>query len=147
MDKNCTFCEIVEGNISAKIITQSDKAIAFLDAFPLSLGHTLIIPKKHYPKVQDMDKLCSASLFDLLRDVIAAVEEAARTNASTVAIHNGVEAGQEILHVHIHIIPRTKNDGGGPVHSMFRNRPKVDHEKMDLMLDKIKLLLSVEKSK
>jgi histidine triad (HIT) family protein len=44
---NCTFCKIVDANISARIISQNDHAIAFLDAFPLSLGHTLIIPKKH----------------------------------------------------------------------------------------------------
>lgn len=140
--RNCIFCEIVNGNISARVITQNDNAIAFLDAFPLSKGHTLIIPKKHYSKVQDMDKINSSSIFDLLRNVTAAVEEATRTNASTIAIHNGVDAGQEILHVHIHIIPRTLDDGAGPVHSMFKNRPNIDHLEMDSMLHKIKLIIS-----
>ena len=135
----------MKGNISARVITQTNKAIAFLDASPLSLGHTLVIPKKHFPKIQDMDKLYSASLFELFRDAIGAIEAAAGTNASTVAIHNGVEAGQEIPHVHIHIIPRSRNDGAGPVHSMFGNRPKVDHERMDMMLHKIKLHLPDEK--
>ena len=50
LDKNCTFCKIVDGNISARIISQNDNAIAFLDAFPLSVGHTLVIPKRHYSK-------------------------------------------------------------------------------------------------
>jgi histidine triad (HIT) family protein len=140
--RNCIFCEIVNGNISARFITQNDNAIAFLDAFPLSKGHTLIIPKKHYSKVQDMDKINSSSIFDLMRIVTAAVEEATGTNASTIAIHNGVDAGQEILHVHIHIIPRTLDDGAGPVHSMFKNRPKIDHVEMDSILHKIKLIIS-----
>ena len=144
--KDCLFCEIVNGNISARIVAQNDNAIAFLDAFPLSIGHTLIIPKRHYSKVQDMDKIYSSSTFDLLRNVTAAVEEVAGTKASTIAIHNGAEAGQEISHVHIHIIPRTANDGAGPVHSMFRYKPKVDHEKMELILQKTKLLLSDNKS-
>jgi histidine triad (HIT) family protein len=48
LEKNCSFYKIVNGNISARIISQNDNAIAFLDAFPLSLGHTLIIPKRHY---------------------------------------------------------------------------------------------------
>jgi histidine triad (HIT) family protein len=138
LEKNCIFCKIVDGNISARIISQNDKAVAFLDAFPLSVGHTLIIPKRHYSKVQDMNREFSFAIFDLLRAVTPAVEEATGVKASTIAIHNGLEAGQEILHVHIHIIPRISGDGAGPVHSMFKNRPKISSEKMDSMLDRIK---------
>ncbi len=138
LEKNCTFCEIVDGSISARIISQNDKAVAFLDAFPLSVGHTLIIPKRHYSKVQDMNRVFSSAIFDLLRVVTPAVEEATGVKASTIAIHNGLEAGQEILHIHIHIIPRISGDGAGPVHSMFKNRPQISSEKLDSMLDRIK---------
>jgi histidine triad (HIT) family protein len=138
LEKNCTFCKIVDGTIAARIISQNDKAVAFLDAFPLSVGHTLIIPKRHYSKVQDMNREFSSAIFDLLRIITPAVEEATGVKASTIAIHNGLEAGQEVLHVHIHIIPRISGDGAGPVHSMFRNRPKINSEKMDSMLDRIK---------
>jgi histidine triad (HIT) family protein len=138
LEKHCTFCKIVDGSISARIISQNDKAVAFLDAFPLSVGHTLIIPKRHYSKVQDMNREFSSAIFDLLRVVTPAVEEATGVKASTIAIHNGLEAGQEILHVHIHIIPRISGDGAGPVHSMFKNRPQISSEKLDSMLDRIK---------
>jgi histidine triad (HIT) family protein len=138
LEKNCTFCKIVERHISARIISQNDNAIAFLDAFPLSVGHTLIIPKRHYSKVQDMNSEYSSAMFDLLRVVTEAVERVTRAKASTIAIHNGVEAGQVILHVHIHIIPRFSGDGAGPVHSMFKNRPNINSEEMDAMLDRIK---------
>ena len=143
LEKSCTFCEIVDRNKSARIISQNDKAIAFLDAFPLSVGHTLIIPKRHYSKVQDMNNEYSSAIFDLLRDVTAAVEKATGTNASTIAIHNGVEAGQVILHVHIHIIPRFSGDGAGSVHSMFQNRPNINSEEMDSMLERIKEVLEL----
>jgi histidine triad (HIT) family protein len=93
LEKNCTFCEIANGNIPARIISQNDSAVAFLDSFPLSLGHTLNIPKKHYSKVQDMNREDSSGTFDLLRVVTAAVEKAAGFKASTIAIHNGSEAG------------------------------------------------------
>ena len=141
LEKNCTFCKIVERHVSARIISQNENAIAFLDAFPLSIGHTLIIPKRHYSKVQDMNREYSSATFDLLRVVTAAVEKATRAKASTIAIHNGVEAGQVILHVHIHIIPRFSGDGAGPVHSMFTNKPNINSEEMDSMLDKIKEVL------
>jgi histidine triad (HIT) family protein len=138
LEQNCIFCKIVDGNISARIISQNANAVAFLDAFPLSVGHTLIIPKKHYSKIQDMNTEYSSALFDMLRVVTAPIEEACGVKASTIAIHNGLEAGQEILHVHIHIIPRTSGDGAGPVHSMFKTRPKMSSERMDSILHRIK---------
>ena len=60
---NCVFCEIVSGKIRARIIVQIDNAIAFLDAYPLSAGHTLVIPKAHYSKIQDMDRKCLSAVF------------------------------------------------------------------------------------
>src|SRR5438093_8157346 len=141
LEKNCTFCKIANGNVPARIISQNDNAVAFLDTLPLSVGHTLIIPKRHYSKVQDMNREDSSGTFDLLRVVTAAVEKAAGVRASTIAIHNGPEAGQVILHVHIHITPRTAADGAGPVHSMFKNRPKISSEMMDSTLSAIKALL------
>jgi histidine triad (HIT) family protein len=140
-DMNCIFCKIVNDSTSARIIDQNDKAIAFLDAFPLSAGHTLIVPKSHYSKVQDMDREYSSDVFNLLWKVSGAVEKAAGVNASTIAIHNGREAGQEVPHVHVHIIPRSLRDGAGPVHSMFKERPKLSSKELDLMLQSIKKIL------
>lgn len=141
IDMNCIFCKIVNDSTSARIIDQNDKAIAFLDAFPLSAGHTLIVPKSHYSKVQDMDREYSSDLFNLLWKVSGAVEKAAGVNASTIAIHNGREAGQEVPHVHVHIIPRSLRDGAGPVHSMFKERPNLSPKELDLMLQSIKRIL------
>jgi histidine triad (HIT) family protein len=138
VDANCVFCKIVDGSISTRIIYQNDKAIAFLDAFPLSAGHTLIIPKSHYSKVQDMDKEHSSDVFNLLWKVSGAIEKAAGVNASTIAIHNGREAGQEVPHVHVHIIPRSIGDGAGPVHSMFKKRPKLSSKELDLIFESIR---------
>jgi histidine triad (HIT) family protein len=140
-DMNCIFCKIVNEGTSARIIDQNDRAIAFLDAFPLSVGHTLIVPKLHYSKVQDMDKEYSSDVFNLLWKVSGAVEKVAGVNASTIAIHNGREAGQEVPHVHVHIIPRSLRDGAGPVHSMFNKRPKISSRELDLMLQSIKRIL------
>jgi histidine triad (HIT) family protein len=58
-------------------------------------------------------------------------------NSSTIAIHNGKEAGQEIPHVHIHIIPREIGDGAGPVHSMFKNKPNVSSFEMSSIVEEI----------
>jgi histidine triad (HIT) family protein len=140
-DPNCIFCKIADGKIKARIVSQNNKAIALLDAMPLSIGHTLVIPRSHYQKVQEMNREYSSAVFDMLWQVCLAVEKAAGANASTIAIHNGREAGQEIPHVHIHIIPRNTDDGAGPVHSMFKKRPISNPEEMDLIHNRIKRML------
>lgn len=137
-DPKCIFCKIADGKIKARIIGQNNNAIAFLDAMPLSIGHTLVIPKSHYQKVQKMNREFSSAVFDLVWQVSSAVENAAGVNSSTIAIHNGREAGQEVPHVHVHIIPRNIDDGAGPVHSMFKKRPVSNPEEMDLICDRIK---------
>jgi len=136
-DPDCIFCKIVSGEIPAEIVTQNDKAIALLDAFPLAPGHTLVIPKSHYAKVQDMSEQDSLAVFEVMWKIIGAVEAGSMVNASTIAIHNGSEAGQEIPHVHVHIVPRKAGDGAGAIHSMFKIRPKLSAEEMHSLHDKI----------
>jgi len=136
-DPDCVFCKIVAGKIPAKVLLQNERAVAFLDAFPLAAGHTLVIPKSHYAKVQDMDRQDAMAVFEIAWKVAGAVEAGSDVQATTIAIHNGREAGQEIPHVHMHIIPRKSGDGAGAIHSMFKNRPKLGSQEMDALRDKI----------
>ena len=133
---DCIFCKIAKKEIPSKIITETDKSIAFLDTFPLSRGHTLIIPKCHYEKVQDMTDVDNTDLFNTVHKVISKVDKL--TGATLLAIHNGKDSGQEIPHVHVHLIPRQPSDHAGPVHSMFKDRPKLSDEELDELYAKIK---------
>ena len=133
---DCIFCKIVKKEIPAKIITETENSIAFLDVFPLSRGHTLIIPKHHYEKVQDITVDDNTDLFETLRKVVSKVDKI--TGSTLLAIHNGKESGQEIPHVHVHLIPRKPGDLAGPVHSMFKNRPKLSDYELDKLCTEIK---------
>lgn len=135
--QECIFCKIVQKKIKTNIIIENDKTMAFLDAYPLSKGHTLIIPKDHYSKIQELDENSSQSLFNILWKITNPIEKAMHVNSSTIAIHNGKEAGQEIPHVHIHVIPRESGDGAGPVHSMFKNKPNVSSFDMSSIAEEI----------
>jgi len=77
------------------------------------------------------------AVFEITRKVVGAVEAGLQVGASTIAIHNGSDAGQEIPHVHVHIVPRKKGDGAGAIHSMFKSRPKLSPQEMDSLRDKI----------
>ena len=136
-DADCLFCKIVSGTISVRTIIQNEKAMAFLDAFPLTSGHTLVIPKSHYSKIQDMSKEDVMATFEIVWRTVRAVEIGSDANASIIAIHNGREAGQEIPHIHVHIVPRKRGDGAGAIHSMFRNKPKLGPSEMDAVCKKI----------
>ncbi len=133
---DCIFCKIVRGEIKARIIMETKNSLAFLDAFPVAAGHVLVIPKKHYEKVQDMQSDDNKDVFDTVHKVAKKVDRL--TGSSLIAIHNGKEAGQEIPHVHIHLIPRSIGDSAGPVHGMFKNRPKMSDSEFDQILEKLK---------
>jgi len=126
----------VKGEIPAKIIEKTNKSLAFMDAFPLAKGHSLVIPKNHYEKMQEIPPEENAELFETVRKVLSKIDKL--TNSTLVALHNGKDSGQEIPHVHIHLIPRSKEDSAGPVHSMFKNRPKLSDKEFNELFEKLK---------
>ena len=133
---NCIFCKIIKREIPAKIIAETEKSLAFIDAFPLTEGHSLVIPKNHYEKVQDISAEDNADLFETVRKVISKVDKI--SNATLLAVHNGKESGQEIPHVHVHLIPRSAEDSAGPVHSMFKDRPTLSESEINQIHEKLK---------
>ena len=133
---DCIFCKIVEKEISSNIILETDRSLSFMDAFPLAKGHSLVIPKTHYEKIQDISKEDNSDLFETVRKTIFKVDKI--TGATLLAIHNGKQSGQEIPHVHVHLIPRSANDSAGPVHSMFPNSLKLTDKEIQDTFEKLK---------
>lgn len=133
---DCIFCKIIKKEIPTKIISETANSMAFLDAFPLAKGHTLVIPKKHHAKIQEMSAEENSDLFGLVHKTISKVDSI--TGATLVAIHNGKEAGQEIPHVHVHLVPRSKDDSAGAIHSMFKSTIKLSDNETNQILSKLK---------
>lgn len=133
---DCIFCKIISGDIKTKIIKETPHSIAFLDAFPLTKGHTLVIPKKHHVKIQDMSNTENSDLFSLVHQILQKVDKL--TGATLIASHNGKDAGQEIPHVHIHLVPRSKTDSAGPIHSMFNSTLKFSDSEIGEIYNKLK---------
>jgi histidine triad (HIT) family protein len=138
---DCIFCNIIKGKIPARKIMETKKSLAFLDAFPLAEGHTIVIPKNHYTKIQEMNKDDNMDLFESVKVLTSTIERLFST--SLIAIHNGKESGQEVPHVHVHIIPRIIDDGAGAVHSMFRKRPHFTNDELDQIAEKLNKIIKV----
>ncbi len=134
---DCIFCKIISGEIPVKILKETSNSISFLDAFPLAKGHTLVIPKNHHQKIQDMSSEENNDLFSLVHKMISKVD--AITGATLVAIHNGKEAGQEVPHVHVHLVPRRKDDSAGAIHSMFNPALKLSESEIEELYNKLKM--------
>ena len=135
---DCIFCKIISKEITAKILYEDDDSISFLDAFPVAKGHTLVIPKKHFAKIQDMPPDLNQKLFDSVHKMINKVD--ALEGSTLVAVHNGKESGQEVPHVHVHLIPRSVTDSAGPVHSMFKNKIELSDSEYETLVNELKII-------
>ncbi|QLG60686.1 HIT family protein [Halorarum salinum] len=131
MSEDCIFCAIVAGDIPGRIVDENDDAVAFLDANPMSPGHTLVVPKAHRTRLADMSREESRHVFDLVHELAPRVEDAVDADAHTIAVNDGPDAGQEVPHVHVHVIPRFADDDGGPIHRVAGTPPELSDEELD----------------
>ncbi len=124
MENNCLFCKISNKIISSFDIYENDAVFAFLDINPISPGHTLVIPKIHAENLFDLTDEQISLLFKAVRDVALLLKKRLNSEGFTIGINHGRISGQAVEHIHIHIIPRFENDGGGSLHSVVQNSPK-----------------------
>jgi histidine triad (HIT) family protein len=134
---DCIFCSIVDGEIPSYTVHEDDTVMAFLDANPLARGHTLVIPKAHHERVNDLPADLAGDVFAAVHDLTDRVERAVDADATTIAFNNGVAAGQEVPHVHAHIVPRSEADGGRPIHALIEDRPDVPDDELADMAETI----------
>jgi histidine triad (HIT) family protein len=107
---DCIFCKIVTGAIPAAKVLETPEAIAFLDINPVNRGHTLVVPKAHYPHLSDIPDAIAAATGALLPRLCRAIRAATGADGLNVIVNNGEAAGQTIDHCHWHIIPRFRDD-------------------------------------
>ena len=133
---DCIFCKIISKEINAKILYEDEYSISFLDAFPIAKGHTLVIPKKHFAQIQDMPPDVNQKLFDTVHKMITKIDSV--MGSTLILIHNGKDSGQEIMHVHVHLIPRGVDDSGDNLDLMFKNKIKLSYDEINDLCAKIK---------
>lgn len=107
----CIFCDILDGKREAHILYEDDSHVAFLDRYPIDVGHCLVIPRKHHERITEMTPENVGKLFSLVPKIAKAILTGAQADAFSIAQNNGRAAKQIIPHVHIHIIPRYNNKG------------------------------------
>ncbi len=104
--ETCIFCKIVRGELPSYKTYEDDKCIAFLDIRPVTAGHTLLVPKAHFPWIQDTPDDIISHCFIKSKDLINKIKD--RIGADYVQLSI---VGKDVPHFHIHLIPRTLSDG------------------------------------
>ncbi|MBN2594769.1 MAG: HIT family protein [Sedimentisphaerales bacterium] len=110
-EQDCIFSKIVKGEIPAQKVYEDEAVLAFLDINPISDGHTLVIPKQKYEKLDECPAEVLGQLASKLGKIAQAVAAATGCDGYNVLCNNGRAAGQLIDYVHFHIIPRNEGDG------------------------------------
>ncbi len=108
---DCIFCKIAAGQIPATRIYEDEAVLVFLDIGPISDGHTLVIPKRHFERLHDCPAELLGQISSRLGKMAGAVSAAMNCDGYNLLCNNGRAAGQIVEHLHFHIIPRNVGDG------------------------------------
>ncbi len=138
MSESCIFCRIIRGEIPSYKIHEDERTLAFLDISPSAPGHTLIVPKAHVARVEDLYEEDAEALFRTLHVLVGCIQDALEVPSSTIGINNGPESGQEVPHVHIHVIPRTGGDRGRIIQGLVQSMDRPSAEEMLRIAERIK---------
>jgi histidine triad (HIT) family protein len=133
-DDYCIFCRIVHKQAPASIIYENKTVLSFLDIRPLNIGHTLVIPKSHNIDIFDIPEKELAKIYKISKQISIAVKKATNADGISLIQQNGKAAGQDIFHLHVHVIPRFE----GQKLPSFSELKEVDRGKLENMAETIK---------
>lgn len=137
----CIFCGIAAKKIPASVVYEDKDIIAFMDINPLSEGHTLVVPKRHSELVYQMGKNEAGALMEAAHTVSAAIRKSGiPCDGINFVVSDGRAAGQEVPHVHMHLIPRLSGDGYEVIN--WKTRQKLDTARIFAVAERITAALA-----
>ena len=134
---DCLFCDILDGKSDGHFLYKDNSHVAFLDKYPIDVGHSLVVPKEHHEKITDMTPESVGNAFSLVPKIAKAILDATGADAFSLGQNNGRAAKQIIPHVHIHIIPRYNHKG-----TVWTKRQISNDDELSELAKKIRSLLT-----
>lgn len=108
--ENCIFCKIVDGDFDSVDLYENEVAKVFLDRFPSSNGHALVVSKQHFKDIYSVDEDVYAGMMRVAIRVAKAMKKVLNCDGINIVQNNEKPAGQSVFHIHIHVIPRYEGD-------------------------------------
>lgn len=115
---DCLFCKIARKEIPAEVVYEDEAAMAIADIHPRAPGHVFVIPKQHCANFTEMPDELIAPVFAAVKKTAMLLKDKVKADGMTIGINQGRASGQEVDHLHIHILPRFMGDGGGSIQSV-----------------------------
>jgi diadenosine tetraphosphate (Ap4A) HIT family hydrolase len=113
-DDSCIFCRIIDGREAASVVYRDNLVTAFMDILPVNTGHLLVVPNQHSPDLAGLDDSAGARMFGVAMRLGGALRNSGvKCEGVNLYLADGRAAGQEVLHVHLHVLPRYAGDGFG----------------------------------
>src|SRR3989338_7937476 len=109
--ETCLVCQIVEGNVPSKKVFEDDSLLAVLDINGANPGHCFIMPKEHYPIIEQVPDKEIGKIFNVANKISSAVFETLQAQGTNIFVANGIPAGQTVAHFMVNVIPRFEKDG------------------------------------
>ncbi len=132
---DCVFCKIAAKEIPATVIYEDDEVLVFMDIGPIIKGHALVIPKKHYDPVTETPDEVVTKLHLVAKKIANAQLNGLGADGVNIMQNNGVASGQEVPHIHVHVIPRFNDDGH---HWNWNAKKYDDFDEMAALAEKLK---------
>lgn len=109
---DCIFCRIIKRELPASAVYEDERALAFLDLHPINQGHVLVVPKRHKHQFTELNPSEAAHLFSVGQKILKALQKSEiRCEGANLFLSDGPVAGQEVMHSHLHVVPRFADDG------------------------------------
>lgn len=109
-EDDCIFCKILKGDIPSYKVYEDDSFIGILDINPSAKGHVIIIPKNHAANIFELSEKDAKEIFVVAKKIAEAIKKAYQPDGINILQNNGEAAGQTVFHLHVHVIPRYKDD-------------------------------------
>ncbi|MCA9353287.1 HIT family protein [Candidatus Nomurabacteria bacterium] len=113
---NCVFCKIISGEYPSFKIYEDNDLVSFLVIEPINDGHALVVPKKHFENIFETPEETLSKILPVAKNLSQKIMKAVDATGINIVQNNGKDSGQEIMHYHLHIIPRFETDGLKPWH-------------------------------
>lgn len=121
---DCVFCNIVAGKLPSSMLYENERVAAFLDIQPVNPGHTLVVPKKHYAHALETPDEILSEILHIAKKLAPAIAKVTGATGFNITFNTGRDAGQVVMHTHLHTIPRNSGDG---LH-LWQQKPYPDGE-------------------
>jgi histidine triad (HIT) family protein len=138
MSDPCIFCQIVAGGAERSVVAEDAGTLAFMNLFQHTDvgGHVLVVPKRHVRDIYALDTDTAGAVFALAARVARAVKQAMAPDGITIVQNNEPAGGQDVFHLHMHVIPRRNGDGGP-----YTRRHQPPRELLDSLASRIRMVM------